>query len=70
MKNIDFPAYKTKREGLAQKFNLNDPAGRRAYFDAKVGGAIGKLRNYLKDKTFVAFLIGKKNSTSLIKFRI
>ncbi len=62
MKNIDFPAYKTKREGLAQKFNLNDPAGRRAYFDAKVGGAIGKLRNYLKDKTFVAFLIGKKNS--------
>ena len=62
MKGIDFPVFRTKTEGVAEAFNLNDPAGRRNYFDAKAGDAIKKLRSYLKEKTFVAFLIGKKNS--------
>ena len=62
MKGIDFPIFRTKTEGVAERFNLNDPDGRRKYFDAKTGEEIGKLRKYLADNTFVAFLIGKKNS--------
>lgn len=63
MKAINFPVFKTKIEGLNEKFNLNDPAGRRRYFDAKAGPEIEKLKKYLGEgKTFVAFLLGKKNS--------
>lgn len=57
-----FPLFSTKVQGLTQKFNLNDPEGRKEYFKAKAGEEIGKLKNYLSDKTFVAFLLGKKNS--------
>ena len=62
MKGINFDVFKTKVPGVAGEFNLNDPAGRRAYFDAKAGEEIKKLRAFLENKTFVAFLIGKKNS--------
>lgn len=62
MKGIDFPIFKTKIEGVNQKFNLNDPDGREEYFTAKAGLEIGKLKKYLENSTFVAFLIGKKNS--------
>ncbi len=70
MKDLNFPVFKTKIEGVTEwfdsahhkTFNLNDPAGRRRYFDAKAGTEIEKLRNYLANNTFVAFLLGKKNS--------
>lgn len=62
MDKIDFPIFKTKTEGVTQKFNLSDPAGREKYFKAKAGEEIQKLRNYLDKNTFVAFLMGKKNS--------
>ncbi len=63
MKGINFPIFKTKIEGLTQKFNLNDPVDRRRYFDAKAGPEIEKLKRYLGEgKTFVGFLLGKKNS--------
>lgn len=58
-----FPVFKTKVEGLTQKFNLTDPESRRAYFEAKAGPEIKKLRGYLeKGNTFIAYLLGKKNS--------
>ncbi len=63
MKDVNFPIFKTKTEGVTEKFNLNDPNSRRKYFDAKAGEEIKKLREYLDSgKTFVAYLIGKKNS--------
>jgi len=62
MKGIDFPVFKTKIEGVTQKFNLNDPGGRKQYFAAKAGVEIDKLKKYLENNTFVAYLIGKKNS--------
>jgi adenylate kinase family enzyme len=58
----EFPVFKTKVEGVTQKFDLNDPDSRKVYFQAKVGPEIEKLQKYLKDKTFVGFLLGKKNS--------
>jgi len=63
MKDANFPIFKTKTEGVTEKFNLNDPDSRRKYFDAKAGEEIKKLREYLDSgKTFIAYLIGKKNS--------
>ena len=62
MKDINFPVFKTKMEGVTEKFNLNDPAGRKKYFEAKAGPEIEKIKKYLENKTFVAFLLGKKNS--------
>lgn len=62
MKGLNFPVFKTKVEGVAQPFALEDPIDRRKYFDAKVGAEIEKLREYLRTGTFVGFLLGKKNS--------
>lgn len=58
----EFPVFKTKTPGVEQKFNLSDPAGRKEYFQAKAAPEIKALREYLNEKTFVAFLLGKKNS--------
>lgn len=60
--NIEFPIYKTKREGVTRIYDLNDPAQRRTYFEAKVGPEIAVIKKFLENKTFVAFLIGKKNT--------
>lgn len=62
MKGIDFPISKTKVPGVDGKFNLNDPEDRKKYFEAKAAPEIEKLKKYLEKNTFVAFLLGKKNS--------
>ena len=62
MHGVNFPIEKTKAEGVSKTFDLSSPEDRKVYFEAKAGPEIEKLRNYLKDKTFVAFLLGKKNS--------
>ena len=58
----DFPLFKTKVKGVSKKFDLNDPKGRREYFDAKVGDEIKVIKEYLRENTFVAYLLGKKGS--------
>lgn len=62
MEKIEFPIFKTKIDGLNKNFNLSDPAERKEYFELKAGKEIKKLREYLKKNTFVAYLLGKKNS--------
>jgi len=67
-----FPIFKTKIKGLNQKpsikakpgarFNLTNPKDRKKYFELKAGPEIKKLKEYLKKNTFVAYLLGKKNS--------
>ena len=57
-----FPIFKTKIEGLDRKFNLTDPKEQKEYFQLKAGKEIEKLKEYLKENTFVAYLLGKKNS--------
>lgn len=59
---MQFPIFKTKIEGVTQKFNLTDPKERAEYFKLKAGPEIEKLRRYLKENTFIAYLLGKKNS--------
>ncbi len=58
---MEFPIFKTKTsEG--KTFDLTDPAGRKEYFEYKAGAEIKKLQNYLKNNTFIVYLLGKKNS--------
>jgi len=59
---MKFPIFKTKTKGLKRRFNLSDPKEQREYFQLKAGKEIRKLREYLKKNTFVAYLLGKKNS--------
>jgi len=60
---MKFPIFKTKIEGLDRKFNLTDLKERELYFELKAGPEIKKLREYLrKGNTFIAYLLGKKNS--------
>ena len=61
MRDIDFPLFKTRIEN-SKKFDLTDFNQRREYFELKAGDEIRKLREYLKENTFVAYLLGKKNS--------
>jgi adenylate kinase family enzyme len=62
MKDIEFPIFKTKVEGLDKKFDLVSPEGIQEYFEAKAGKELNELRDYLKDRTFIAYLLGKKNA--------
>lgn len=57
---MEFPIFKTKIEGLKEKFNLTDPKERQRYFELKAGREIEKLREYLKENTFIAYLLAKK----------
>jgi adenylate kinase family enzyme len=61
-KFMRFPIFKTKIKGLKRKFNLSDPKEEKEYFLAKAGKEIQKLKKFLKRNTFVAYLLGKKNS--------
>lgn len=62
MEKITFPIFKTKT-GSNLRFDLNNPKEREKYFQLKAGPEIKKLRNYLKKgKTFIVYLLGKKNS--------
>src|SRR4030042_1193234 len=58
----DFPFFKTKVEGVEKRFNLSDPKERAEYFEAKAGVEIKRLKEYLGKNTFIAYLLGKKNS--------
>ena len=61
LNKLDFPIYKTRVQ-KGPVFRLEDRRERLAYFNFKAGKEIKKLKNYLKKNTFMAFLIGKKNS--------
>lgn len=58
---MDFPLIKTKLENPTF-FDLTNPLEERQYFKLKAGSEIEKLKDYLRENSFVAYLIGKKNS--------
>lgn len=62
MKKTKFPVFETKIKGVSQTFDLTDIKEREKYFQAKAGEEIKKLKNYLVDNTFIAYLLAKKNA--------
>ena len=61
MKDLDFPLFKTKSDTY-KKFDLTSVDSRKEYFEYKAGPEIKKLKEYLQNNTFVAYLMGKKSS--------
>ncbi len=60
---MEFPIFKTKKEGMDKVFNLSDPMERREYFELKAGPEIKKIKKHIEEgHTFIAYLMGKKNS--------
>jgi len=59
---MEFPIFKTKVKGLDKKFNLINLEEQKEYFESKAGPEIKKLREFLKENTFIAYFLGKKNS--------
>jgi len=59
---MEFPIHTTKVDGLTRSFDLTDLAEQKEYFAAKVGTEVEKLRAYLKDNSFIAYFLGKKNA--------
>ena len=62
MKGLEFPIIGTKVKGLREKFDLSSPKGRKEYFEAKVGDEIVHIKKFLARNSFIAYLLGKKNS--------
>ena len=62
MKGFSFPIFKTKSIEGPAKFALEDPVERKKYFNNKAGPEIEKIKDYLLKGTFVAILLGPKNS--------
>lgn len=59
----EFPLFKTKMEGVNEKFDLSKTEDRSRYFQAKAGDEIGKLKNFFADgNTFIAYLVAKKSA--------
>ena len=59
---MDFPIFKTKIKGIEKSWDLNNPKERKEYFMTKAGSEIQKIRDYLRQNTFIAYFLGKKNS--------
>ena len=59
---MNFPLFKTKIENIKEKFCLADPKQETIYFKKKAKKEIEKLKLFLEKNTFVAYLLGKKNS--------
>ncbi|HOX30164.1 MAG TPA: nucleoside monophosphate kinase [Candidatus Paceibacterota bacterium] len=59
---MKFPIFKTKMEGKDKTFNLTDPVERNDYFHYKVDEEIDKLKDYVRENSFIVYLLGKKNS--------
>ena len=66
MRGLEFPIIGTLSKGQSASgrkvFDLNSPAGRKKYFQAKVGDEIQHIKRYLNKSNFIAYLLGKKNS--------
>jgi len=58
---MNFPVFKTKFEGIPS-FDLSNPKDYKEYLQLLAGPEIEKLRNHLKDHSFIAYFLGKKNS--------
>ncbi len=59
----EFPLVKTKTDENDKKFDLSDAKERHEYFEAKAGEEIIALKEFFDEgKTFIAYLLGKKNA--------
>lgn len=58
----EFPIFNTKQLSDDNIYDLNDVAGRRQYFAAKLGTKIEDIKSYLDTNSFVGFMLAKKSA--------
>lgn len=68
---IDYSKFPAKKE-TKHEYDLYSPEGRRLYFNAKAGEEIELIREYMKNSTFVAYMLapkqaGKGTYTAMLK---
>ncbi|PIS22537.1 hypothetical protein COT50_01340 [candidate division WWE3 bacterium CG08_land_8_20_14_0_20_41_10] len=59
---MDFPLFNTKVLGKGEIYDLNDPVGRRQYFEDKLGSKLDNIKEFLDNNTFVGFMLAKKSA--------
>jgi len=57
---VDYEWVRTKKEGDNGIYDISSVSGRSKYFHSKVGEEIGLLKEYLRQKSFVAYLVAPK----------
>ncbi len=62
MKGLDFPMPNTKAQGSKDFYDLSDFEERQVYFHDKVGDEISALKDYMRDNTFITYMLGKKQA--------
>lgn len=62
MKGLDFPMPNTKTRSGRDSYDLSDPAERQVYFQDKIGKEIADLKDYMRDNTFIVYILGKKQA--------
>lgn len=60
MKGLEFPIVDTKSPNSKEKYDLNNLEERKDYFQDKIGTEIKKLKKYLENNTFIAYMLAKK----------
>ena len=58
---MNFPIFKTKVDQIPD-FDLSDPKDYKEYFQLLAGPEIEKIKESLKNNSFIAYFLGKKNS--------
>jgi adenylate kinase family enzyme len=59
--DVDYTWMKTRSADTdGKEYDLLSPAGRRLYFNAKIGDELEKLREFLDNNTFIAYLLAPK----------
>ncbi len=61
MTEIEFPIFKTKKEGN-KRYDLSNPKDREEYFEFKAGSEIKRIKEHLKKHAFIVYLLGKKST--------
>lgn len=54
--------FNTKVLGKGEVYDLNDPVGRRQYFEDKLGSKLDNIKEFLDNNTFVGFMLAKKSA--------
>jgi adenylate kinase len=62
MKGLDFPMIKSIPPKSDRDYDLTDPEERKVYFQKKAGKEIDELKSFMRDNTFIAYMLGKKQA--------
>jgi adenylate kinase family enzyme len=57
---MDFPIFNSKALSDGKIYDLHDPAGRKLYFESKLGSKIDELKEFLEHNSFIGYMLARK----------